>query len=233
MKKRRTAVRPPRGIGELKERSLHAAVKKWYAVPTDRLEARVGSYVADIERDGILVEIQTRSFGAIRRKLRDLLVANRVRLVHPVAKRKWIVRVSKKGKELSRRRSPKEGKPADIFTELVSIPDLARHPNFSLDVLMTEEEELRCDDGRGSWRRGGVSVVDHRLVSVINRVELHGPEDYARFLPAGLPSPFTNRDLAAAAGVGIALARRMTYCLKRIGTIREAGRRGLQLLFEK
>jgi hypothetical protein len=36
------------------------------------------------------------------------------------------------------------------FNELVWIPQLFREQNFELEILMVEEEEIRCNDGRGS-----------------------------------------------------------------------------------
>ena len=48
----------PVSIGTMKERSLHASLKEWYAQPGDRVEAEVDGFVIDICRDGLLVEIQ-------------------------------------------------------------------------------------------------------------------------------------------------------------------------------
>ena len=60
-------------IGTLNEKSLHAALKEWYALPGDRFEVAVDGFVADIVRGEQLIEIQTRSFPAMKRKLRRLL----------------------------------------------------------------------------------------------------------------------------------------------------------------
>jgi len=38
------------GIGVLRERHLHAAVKRWYAEPGDREEVPVDGYVIDLVR---------------------------------------------------------------------------------------------------------------------------------------------------------------------------------------
>ena len=217
----------------MNESSLHAALKRWYAVDGDKFEVKVGRYVVDIVRGTTLIEIQTGSFANARAKLRALTVDHRIRLVYPVAKRKWIVKVSKRGKELSRNRSPRLGTVENVFDELIMMPDLIGNPNFSLDVLLIEEEELRCHDGKGSWWRKGVSTVDTRLVQVLGRVELHEPRDFLRFIPKELPNPFTNAELAAATGVRRDLNHRITYCLRKAGLLREAGRRGLAFLFER
>ena len=160
-------VLPTPAIGTYQEKSLHAALKAWYAAPGDRMEQPVDGYVADLVRGDELIEIQTRNFGALKRKLSALLQNHAVRLVHPVPAQKWIVRLDRDGTTvLSRRRSPKRGSVFDVFDELVSIPGLVANPQFSLEVLLVEVEETRCHDGRGSWRRRGWSIHDQILVGV-------------------------------------------------------------------
>ncbi|MCW4026189.1 MAG: hypothetical protein NWE76_01735 [Candidatus Bathyarchaeota archaeon] len=191
------------------------------------------NYIIDIVRNDLLIEIQTRNFSAIKRKLRSLIGDYSVRLVYPIAERKWIVRVARSnGEMLSRRRSPKRGKLPDLFDELVWIPHLAGEDNFSMEVLMIEEEEIRCADGKGSWRRSGVSIKDRKLLDVVERARFMEREDFLRFLPSDLDQPFTNKSLAREIGVLVRQSRRITYCLKKMGAIREVGKRRNELLFE-
>ncbi len=223
----------PRGIGELRERSLHAGLKSWYARAHDRIEVPLEGYVVDLVRRGTLIEIQTRSFGKLRRKLTRLLSTHRLRLVFPVAQRKWIVTTDEAGRVLRRRRSPKRGAYRDVFAELMRIPDVMGNPNFTLEVLLVEVEELRCNDGRGSWRRKGVSVLDTRLVQVLGGRRFRTPADLARLVPARLKEPFTNRSLAAAAGMSVVAAGEMTYTLRRTGALAVVGRQGRAYLFAR
>ena len=217
----------PPHIGVLRERSLHAAVKSWYARPQDRLETRVDGYVVDIERDDdLLVEIQTRSFAPLKAKLRRLTERRRVRLVHPIAAEKWILRVDAAGERLGRRKSPKRGRLEDVFHELVSIPDLPARPRFALEVLLIQEEEVRCHDGGGSWRHPEWRRTDRRLLKVVRRCDLSTPARLLALLPPAedLPRPFTNRGLAEAAGLSPSLAARMTYCLRAVDGLAVVGR---------
>ena len=133
----------PNQISTLNEKSLHASLKEWYARPGDRLEESVDGFLIDVVRDGLLIEIQTRNFSALKRKLRTLTREHPVRLVYPIASEKWIVRVSKNWrKQLGRRKSPKHGSVENLFEELVSIPTLLAEANFSLEVLLIHEEEV-------------------------------------------------------------------------------------------
>ena len=124
------------GIGTLSERSLHAALKDWYAQPGDLLEVEVDGFVIDIVRGDLLIQIQTGNFTALKRKLTNLTERRSVRLVHPVMQAKWIVRLEADGRQVSRHRSPKRGRVEHLFTELVRIPTLIARPTCSLEVLL-------------------------------------------------------------------------------------------------
>ena len=221
----------PPAIGELRERSLHAALKRWYARPGDGSEVPLAGYVIDLVRGGTLIEIQTRGFGKLRRKLARLVNEHRVRLVYPIAQRKWIVTTAPDGRVLRRRASPKRGSYRDLFAELMRIPHLVGNPNFTLEVLLVEVEELRCADGLGSWRRRGVSILDTRLLEVCDRRRFQTPSDFAGLLPPHLDQPFTSRALAAAGDMPVSLAGMMTYALRRMGAIELVGRRHRAYLF--
>ena len=215
------------------EYSLHSEIKHWYKTPEDKLETKVDNFIIDVLRKKLLIEIQTRNFSTVKKKLTKLLhKSNQVRLVYPIAKLKWIVHVSPSGEFVRRRRSPKKGKLIDLFYELVYTPSLIRDKNFSLEVLLIEEEEIRCNDGKGSWRRRGASVKDRKLLNVFDRFVFENSQDFLKFLPQELDGPFTNRLLALKLGTSITLAQKITYCLRKMGTISLTGKKRNQLVFQ-
>jgi hypothetical protein len=222
-------------IGTLNEKPLHAALKAWYALPGDRLEVSVDGFIADIVRDDLLIEIQTRHLAAMKRKLHRLVDDHPLRLVYPIAAETWIVRLDDDGAILGRRRSPRRGAVEHVFAELVSFPGLLAHPNFTLEVLLIREEELRRRDASGqrrNWRRKGWVTQERRLLEVLSSHVLASPADAAALLPAALPQPFTTRDLAAASGQPMWLCQKMAYCLREMGVLVIAGKRGRSTLFE-
>jgi hypothetical protein len=216
----------------MNEYSLHSAIKNWYSLPGDRFEVRVDDFIVDIVRETLLIEIQTKNFSAIKKKLKKLLEKYEVRLVYPIPQQKWIVHVTKSGEIVRRRKSPKKGRLFNLFDELIRTPTFIREENFSLEVLMIEEEEVRCNDGKGSWRRRGVSIKDRRLINVYDKTLFKNEKDFLRFLPSDLSKPFTNRKLARRSGVSINLARKITYCLRKMGAITTVGKKGKELIFE-
>lgn len=222
---------PQNGIGTLQETSLHSALKAWYAHPGDRLEVLIDGFYIDIVRSELLIEIQTRNFSAIKNKLSKLLESHPVHLVHPIAAEKWILRYDNEtGKLIERRKSPKRGRYEHIFTELVRIPQMITYPNFSLELLLVKEEEIRRNDGRGSWRRKGWSIVDRKLLDVVDRLTLEKPQDFRRLLPSGLPEVFTSLDVAEMGKMPRYLAQKATYCLRKMDIVQIEGKRGRTLL---
>lgn len=223
-------MQPGTHIGTLTEQSLHAGLKRWLAKPGDAFEQRVDGYQIDIVRGSLLIEIQTANFGALKTKLSRLLENHKVVLVHPIAQDKWIVRRNKRGKQLSRRKSPKHGRIENLFDELLYIPHLAAHPNFSCMAVFTQQEEIWQDDGAGSWRRKHWSIADRRLLEVTGSHRFRNLKDYLRLLPRELQSPFTHKQMAQAMGIPIWQSTRLSYCMRKMGALENVGKQGQALL---
>lgn len=220
-------------IGLLNEKPLHASLKQWCAKPGDRFEVAVDGFVVDIVQGDLLLEIQTGSFASIKSKLFQLVDAHQIRLIYPIPKEKWIVKLPQiDGEDTSRRKSPKRGHLVDLFWEMVSFPHLLEHPNFELEVLLTREEEVRRFVSRKRWRRKGWGIEERRLVDVAERKLFEDPSDWRELLPENLPTPFTTRDLAEGASINLQLAQKMTYCLRKTGVIEPAGKRRHAPLYE-
>jgi hypothetical protein len=219
-------------IGSLNEKPLHFDLKEWYRRDGDLVEAPIEGFVADLVRNGSLIEIQTRGFSAMRKKFDRLLDSYPIRLVHPVAAEKWIVKLDDEGNEASRKRSPKRGIAADVCAELVSFPSLLSHPNFTLEVALIEEEEIRRPDAKNGWRRGGYVIEERRLIDVIDTVELLSPAALLGLLPANLPDPFTTADLADGLGRSRHLAQEVAYCLRLSGAVNTVGRDKRGILYQ-
>ena len=221
-----------RTVGHGNESSLHSALKEWLIFPEDQHEVEVDGYIIDIVRGDLLIEVQTGNFSSIKEKLRRLTRNHLVRLVLPIALCKWIVQISKDDGEFFRRRkSPKRGKLIDMFNELVRFPDLMIKQSFEMEVLMIYEEEVRCADGQGSWRRRGVSIRDHKLIKVVDSIRFSCPKDFLCFLPESLEVPFTSRQLANQLRISLRLAQRVTYSLRHMGILKVVGKKGRALLY--
>jgi hypothetical protein len=228
----------PDTINTYNEKSLHAALKSWYAREGGELEVPVDGYIVDVVRPGLLIEIQTGSFSSIKNKLMALSESYDVLLVYPVPAQKWLVTAPDEGEPAShsptRRKSPKQGTAEEIFRELVRLPPaLIRRPTFSIEIAFTHEDELRHYDARKGWRRRGWVADDRILLDVVDRQRFTCPADFAALLPASLPADFTTTDLARAMHRPRWLAQKMAYCLREMDLIEPVGHRRRSLLYRR
>lgn len=221
----------PNHIGILHESSLHAALKLWYKEPSDQLEMPIDNFIIDIVRNTLLIEIQTTNFSMIRKKLEKLIQNHKVRLLYPIIKDKWIINLDSQWKRIRKRLSPKHNSYIDIFTELIRIPYMVSHPNFTIEAILVQTEEIRKNDGKGSWRRKGWSIYDQKLLRIIDRKEFCNPTDFLMFMPKNLDNPFTSAELAFSLKKPIKLARKMIYCLRKMGLIKIVGKKGKAFLY--
>ena len=224
-----------RGIGTLAEGHLHATLKALACGPEDRCEVAVEGLVVDVAGPGGIVEIQTGGFSRLRAKLERLLPTHPLRVVLPIAAEKTIVRLEEGAegrRELSRRRSPKRGVPAHAFKELVSIATWLLHPNLTLEILLTREEELRVLRPGRAWRRQGWVVLERRLIEVLESHVLCGVEAWRRWLPGPDLPAFDSAELAATLGASRAVGQQACYTLHQAGLLCREGKRGRAWLYQ-
>jgi hypothetical protein len=219
-------------IGTLNEKSLHAALKNHLAQPGDLFEVEVDGYVIDIVRGDTLIEVQTGNFSSIRTKVFRLVQRHPFRLVYPIAREKWIVK-NPVGTSLpeTRRKSPKQGQLTEIFNELVAFPEVFFEPNFSLELLLVQEQEVRRYIGKRRWRSRGWATEERQLLQVLESHLFQGPQSLLRLVPENLPSQFTTLEFGKVMGESRRLAQRAAYCLRRLGIIQQVGKQGRAHLY--
>ena len=226
-------------IGSLNEKSLHKQLKERYTTAGSLVEEKVAGYVIDVVNPDELIEIQTSNFSGMKKKLSSLLREHQVRLIYPVAAETMITVYNKDGSQRSRRRSPKRGSVEAAASELLYVSNLLLHPGLTVEVILVKQEEIRYDDGKGSWRRKGVSIEDRLLVDIVDSRKFSTSADYLSLLPPGLPPAFGNRELAEllpATGTGkkgkTRLAGQITWLLRKLELLEITGKDGNRMLFE-
>lgn len=214
------------------ETELHRQLKQMYATsPTDQ-EVRLKNYRIDAVAGDVLVEIQFGSLVAIRDKIRRLVEDHRVLVVKPLAAKKVLVTCkSPKGPVVSRRTSPRKETLLSIFDELVYFVTIFPHPNLILEVLLTEQEEIRVPPKTRRRRRKSYEVCERKLVRVLDRRRLATCADLRSLLPGKLPEPFSTAQLAAEASIPRWLAQKICYCLRHTGTTADVGKAGNARLY--
>ena len=216
--------------------SLHQQLKEHYAGESGELEVAHGKYRIDAVRDGLLIEIQHGGLSAIRDKVRKLCKKDDVLVVKPIIGRKRLIKLDAQGGEVvSQRWSPNRGAIADLFHELVHFTRAFPHKRLTLEAPIVEVEELRYP-GHGKrrrWRENDFVVEDQRLVRIAETHRFAKIADLWKLVPGRLPKPFDTAELARAMGVERWIAQRAAYCLREMGAVREVGKRGNAILYQR
>lgn len=215
------------GIGCLGEKILHALLKQYLEPNPAFHEVKIGRYVADIARDSEVVEIQTRSFSALKRKLAVFLPHYSVTVVTPISQIKWLSWIEEQtGEVTKKRKSPKTGTALDVFRELYHIREFLLHPNFQMRLLFLEVEEYRLLNGWGNGGKRGSTRYDRIPIRLLGEQFLGNREDYQHVLPACLPEPFTSADLARAARLSSNAASRAMNVFFSLQAVERVGKQG-------
>lgn len=210
--------------------SLHQQLKQQYVADSDRHEVTLEGFRIDaVDRKGRLIEVQCASLAAIRDKIRTLLENHKVIVVKPLASRKRIVTLkAANGEPVSSRYSPIRQQASHIFLELVHF-GVFPHPRLQLDVVLTEQQEIRIPPtARSSWKKR-YSVRDRMLVNVEQTIRLKTANDLWGILNVEVPEVFTTEDLATIAGIPRWLAQKAAWCFRRMDFLTVCGKRGNSL----
>lgn len=220
------------GIGTLGEKTIHAVVKNYIEPDEDFHEVPLEGYVADIYRDGSVVEVQTANFNTMRAKLAAFLPRYRVTIVYPVPAVKWLRWLDTDTGELSeRRKSPKRGTPFLVFKELYRIKPFLKDPNLSIRILLIDMEETRLLDGWSADRKKGSHRYDRIPIDLVEDICLSRIEDYRMMIPPEL-SGFTSREYAKAAKLTLGGAQTALNILYDLGVVERIGKKGRSYLYE-
>lgn len=198
--------------------SLHQQLKQHFVADPNAHEVMCRDFRIDaVDKRGRLIEIQCASLAAIRRKVQCLLETHQVIVAKPLASRKLIVRQeASNGPVISRRYSPLRQSLMHVFEELVHFVPVFPHPGLRLDVLLTEQEEIRIPSsarrcGRKPWR-----VTDRRLMAVHEHLQLTTPSSLWNALDISVPERFTTADLARAADMPRWLCQKAAWCFRNM-----------------
>ena len=220
------------GIGTLGEKTLHAAVK-YYLEPDDSChEVPYLGFVADIKNEAGVIEVQTRAFDRLRRKLAVFLEAGSVTLVCPLPHLKYVQWLDPETGEVGRRhKSPKTGQPWHILPELDRIKELLGHPNLTLLIILLDVDEYRALTGWSRDRKRGSHRLERIPLSLYQEIRITRPADRQVLVPAGLPQEFTRQELMKSGRFSDRQSAAALRALVSLGLCERCGSRGKAYLY--
>lgn len=220
------------GIGTLGEKSLHAIIKNYVEPNEDYHEVPLEGYVADVYRDGHVIEIQTANFNTMRGKLSTFLPLYKVTIVYPIPATKWLRWIDEETGEVSdRRKSPKRGTPQAVFAELYRIKNFLKDPNLSIHILLIDIEESRLLNGWSKDRKKGSSRHDRVPTDLVEELHLECVEDYRMLIPPELEC-FNSKQFAKATRLTVNRAQTALNVLYYLGVVERVGKQGNSYLYE-
>ena len=226
--------REKNGIGTLSEKTLHAVLKNYFEPHTDNHEIPVGGYVADIVNENGIIEIQTRQFNKLLKKLENFLEFCNVTVVYPMPSVKYVRWLDPDTGELSpRRKSPKPAKIYDVFTELYKIKFILDNPRFRLCICMLEVEDIRYLNGRSADKKRGSSRCDRIPADLIDEIYIDSSGGYSIFLPDTLPERFTSADYAKLCRISRTLAQVGLNIMTYLEVVKREGKSGNSIVYTR
>ena len=225
--------RERQGIGTLSEKTIHAVLKNYYAPDTDMHEIPIENFVADVYTGREIIEIQTRAFNKMRRKLDAFLPLYPVTIVYPIPHVKWISWIDEtKGEASPKRKSPKTGSAYMAFPELYKIRPYLSNPNLHLKIALIDMEEYRLLNGWSRDKKKGSERYDRIPLKFAEEICIERKEDYMQFVPYDLPEPFTTKDFARHAKISVRLAQTILLILTDLEIVSRVGKQGNSYLYE-
>lgn len=223
-----------KGIGTLNEKTIHATLKNFYAPYTVHQEIKVCGYVADIMVDQEIIEIQTRNFNTMRKKLEAFLPSHEVTIVYPVAHTKWLSWINEETGEITKKRkSPKTGSLYQIIPELYRIKPFLSHPHLHFIIPLLAVEEYRLLNGWSYDKKRGATRHDGMPLELIDELYITQLSDYKQFLPPTLPQKFTTKDVSHLAKIPSSHAVTLLNILNHLEVVKRVGKKGNAYIYEK
>ncbi|NLK74093.1 MAG: hypothetical protein GX288_02240 [Clostridiales bacterium] len=222
------------GIGTLREKTIHSVLKYYLSPKLENQEVKVGKFVADIYDGERIYEIQTRDFSRLRRKLQSYLEFSPVTIVYPIPHYKYLRWINPETGEISPpRKSPKTGKPYDIFPELYKIKSYLTDPNLSIRIILMDMEEYRYLDGWSKDLKKGSTRCDRIPLNLIKEIHINDLSDYQKLIPDKLDETFTTKDLKVAAAIRQPISQVTMNILYHVGAVDRIGKKSHLYLYTR
>ena len=215
------------GIGTLKEKTVHAILKDYYAPDKAMEEIPVNGFIADIFTGKEIIEIQTANFNKMREKLSSFLPEYPVTIVYPIPRNKWIGWIDEDTGECSSlRKSPVKGNIYKAFYELYKIKQYLPDKNLKLCFPFLDMEEYRLLNGWSRDKKRGSCRYDRIPLSFKEEIRFDRYEDYMQLIPYELQEPFTAAEFSKAVKIRKEEAGRVLHILNYLKVIEQCGKKG-------
>ncbi|MFI3213877.1 MAG: hypothetical protein R3Y24_11085 [Eubacteriales bacterium] len=220
------------GIGTLSEKTVHAILKHYCEGDETKHEIKIQNKVADIFTGEEILEIQTRSFYVMKKKLDSFLPLYPVTIVYPIPRNKWVIWIDEEtGEFTNRRKSPVKGNEFFIFKELYSIKSYLKHEHIRFKIMIMDMEEYRLLNGWSKDKKRGSRRFDRIPMELIEEIDITCVQDYLQLLPYGMKEPFTVKDFAKEVHIKKELSSQVMNVMHYLELVERVGKKGNGYLY--
>ncbi len=169
-------------IGTKQERTLHQYLKYYFCENPLFHEKKLNGYIVDIFKDNQIIEIQTSSFNAMRKKLETLLPHYQITIVYPIIMERTLYNFNDLGELENIRKSPKKEHPLKICKELYKINHLLNNKNLSFIgvILKINEERIPYINRYKQKRMTRINQIPYELIEIVS---LKTSLDFKKLIP--------------------------------------------------
>ena len=220
-------------IGTLSEGARHKVLKNFFEPDTTKHEVKIGNYYIDILNNDKVIEIQTRAFNMLRKKLEFLLPSYEVRLVLPIFSEKLIKWLDKDTLEIKEiRKSPRKGRVNDAFFELYKIKMFLDNPNLKISIVGLNVDEYKLLSGWNDTKKRGSRRHDVIPTSLEWIIDINSKLDYKKFIPENLIEPFSSTDYAKSSKITKKRSQVALNILRHLDIVEKVGKDGRSYLYQ-
>ena len=220
-------------IGTLSEKTVHVVLKHYLESDEGKHEIKIGSMYADIFTENEIIEIQTRGFDKLRKKLAIFLELYPVTVVYPIPHIKNLIWIDAETGELSKsRKSPIKGNAFFIFEELYKIKMFLYHPNLKFKIILMDVDEYRLLNGYSKDRKKGSERFDRIPTKLVDEIDITRKEDFITLIPPEIEGEFTAKDFAKSVYIKYRQAQVCLNVLYDLGLVQRVGKLGKAYLYK-
>lgn len=235
-------------INTLNESALHKQLKNIYSLDEGSItESKENGFIYDIvQKDGSVIEIQTKNVSSLLKKaLKTLNAGRKLKIVNPVISEKIIETYNANGILISRRKSPKKESIYSVFRELTGIYPILLNENFTLELVfisMTEtriktDEKQQSRNKRRRFKKDWIKT-GKKLNEIIAVKKMNSRKDYLSLIPENIPSEFTTNEIAFELNKNPDIKGKSKYyasifiwVLNKMNLIEQIGKKGRKRIF--
>ena len=219
------------GIGRLSEKYIHRTLKYYLEPDESKHEIEYLGSVADIRNEEGITEIQTRAFEYLAPKLKKFLKEDKVTLVCPIIKTKYITTLTEDGEVISRKKSPMQKGLSDVAIELYKIKEFILDKNLEIRLIFLAAEADRTlisNTSRPKYKKGRVYPCE-----ILEEITLREIDDFRILLPDALPEKFLRSEYNKAIKERTKFSYYALKLCEHLGFVKQVGKRGNAFIYEK